>query len=202
MAPRKRQLLVPDPDVMALMQGIAALLHPFGEVVLHDVAADRIAAIINPFSRRVVGDPSLLSSLPSTDGGVLGPYEKVNTDGHRIVSVSIPVADGRGLVCINLDRQPLDGAMELLQRFVGARVEQPTELFERDWHDAISVVVDDWCRRHQRRRDLLTRTERLSIVSELDGKGLFATRGAASHVAHTLDSSRSLVYQLLKEARQ
>jgi D-arginine utilization repressor len=190
-------------EMRPLIAGIAALLHPFAEVVIHDVERDRIAAIWNPFSGRKVGDRSLLNELADTAPGfgVLGPYEKVGSDGHRITSVSVEADGGSALVCINLDRHPLDSAVELLRSFAVATQPQPPALFERDWRESIAGLVDDWCRQHLRRRDSLNRSERIEIISELDHKGLFATRGAAAHAARSLDISRSALYELLKEAR-
>jgi D-arginine utilization repressor len=190
-------------EMRPLIAGIAALLHPYAEVVIHDVERDRIVAIWNPISGRKIGDRSLLNELPETAPGfgVLGPYEKTDVAGHRITSVSIEADDGRAMVCINLDRHPLDSAVELLRSFAAATQPQPPALFERDWRESIAGLVDDWCRQHLRRRDALTRSERVEIISELDHKGLFATRGAAAHAARSLDISRSALYELLKEAR-
>jgi D-arginine utilization repressor len=185
-----------------VIEGVVALLHPHAEVVVHDVERDLIVAIWNPFSGRRVGDPSLLSELPDHKPGfgVLGPYEKTGIDGHRITSVTTEIADGAGLICINLDRFPLDTAIETLSRFAAAAHPQPSMLFERDWREEIAVVVDDWCRRHRTDRTRLRREERVEIVRVLDDKGLFATRHAAAHVARTLGVSRATIYSLKQEA--
>jgi D-arginine utilization repressor len=186
-----------------LIEGIVALLHPHAEVVVHDVKRDRIVALWNPISRRSVGDDSLLRELPVHEAGfgVLGPYEKIGVDGHRITSVTMEIADGAGLVCVNLDRFALDTAIEALQRFAQAVTPQPAALFERDWREEIARVVDEWCRQHQVNRDRLNREQRAEIVKLLDDKGLFATRNAGTHVATTLGVSRATIYSLLQEAR-
>jgi predicted transcriptional regulator YheO len=44
----------------AIAQAISLLLYPHAEVVLHDLKTGRIAAIYNPFSKRKVGEESLL----------------------------------------------------------------------------------------------------------------------------------------------
>lgn len=188
-------------------EAIAALLHPHAEVVVHDVGTDRIVGLWNGFSGRSVGDPSLLSQLPAPVGGsrMLGPYPKVLADGRRLTSVSAIVSDAHGgpiaMVCVNLDRSPLDGAIEMLQRFAAPLTNRPPELFERDWREQIALVVDDRCRERSWRRDRLTRGARLELVQELDARGLFATRHAAEHAARALGISRASVYALLKEAR-
>ena len=47
----------------AAADGFAALLFPDLEAVVHDVRSGRITHIANGFSRRKVGDPSLLDDL-------------------------------------------------------------------------------------------------------------------------------------------
>ena len=56
---------------------ISALLYPHAEVVIHDLRTDRVAAIWNSFSRRAVGDPSLLGNIADDleVGQVFGPYD-------------------------------------------------------------------------------------------------------------------------------
>jgi D-arginine utilization repressor len=190
----------------SLIEGVVALLHPHAEVVVHDVRKDRVVAIWNPFSARKVGDRSLLGALadvaPSPrSGDVLGPYEKVGVDGHRVVSVSIPIANGAGMVCINLDRHPLDQAITMLQRFAQAVEPQPQVLFERDWREEIHRVVEEWCRQHHVDQARLNRQQRAQLLMVLDDKGLFATRNAATLVSHTLNISRATVYASLQEIR-
>jgi predicted transcriptional regulator YheO len=186
---------------------IAALLHPYAEVVVHDLGADRIVGIWNAFSGRRVGDPSLLSELPEPlDGSlVLGPYAKVLSDGRGLTSVSAVVRESGdepvGLLCVNLDRSPLDGAVEMLRAFAAPVTERPPELFDRDWREQIALVVDSQCRERGWRRDALRRPERLALVRALDARGLFATRNAAEHAGRALGVSRASIYALLKEAR-
>ncbi len=186
-----------------LIEAVVALLHPHAELVVHDVRRDRVAAIWNPFSGRRVGDPSLLGELPEHEKGfrVLGPYGKLNPDGHRITSVTVEIADGDGLICINLDRQPLEDAIKALSRFAAAIEPRPSALFERDWQDEISRFVDDWCRREFLDGARLRKAQRTTLIGELDAKGLFATRNAAGHVARALGISRATVYSTLRGTR-
>jgi D-arginine utilization repressor len=203
---RTRKSQIPSFDFAPftpLIEGIAALLHPHAEVVVHDVKRDRIVALWNPISKRSVGDDSLLGELPEHEAGfgVLGPYEKIGVDGHRITSVTMEIADGAGLVCVNLDRFALDCAIDALQRFAQAITPQPAALFERDWREEIARVVDEWCRQNRLNRDRLARDQRVVIIKLLDDKGMFATRKAGTHIATTLGVSRATIYSLLQEAR-
>lgn len=188
-------------------EAIAALFHPFAEVAVHDIRRDRIVALWNPISGRQVGDDSLLEELPDypEDARVIGPYPKVLADGRAITSVSVVLHNAkgvrRGLLCINFDRSPLDGTIELLTRLAAPIQERPPELFDRDWREQIALLVDAECRARHLRRDRLTRDQRLTLVRLLDERGLFATRNAAAHAARALGASRTTIYALLKEAR-
>jgi D-arginine utilization repressor len=188
-------------------EAIAALFHPLAEVAVHDIRRDRIVALWNPISGRQVGDASLLDELPDypEDARVIGPYAKVLADGRAVTSVSVVLHNAkgarRGLLCINFDRSPLDGTIELLSRFATPVQERPPELFDRDWREQIALLVDAECRARQLRRDRLTREQRLALVRLLDERGLFATRNAAAHAARALGASRTTIYALLKEAR-
>ncbi len=193
--------------VVPVCAAVAALLHPHGEVVLHDLASDTIAGIWNPVSGRAIGDPSLLEELPERWDRVpvQGPYAKVLADGRPVSAVSAVVADAdgvaRGLLCVNLDRSPLEGAAELLRAFAAPVAPRPPELFRRDWRERIALVVDAECRERGVARERLGRDGRREVVAALDAQGLFATRGAAEHAGRALGVSRATVYALLREAR-
>ena len=192
---------------VATCEAIVALFHPFAEVAVHDIRRDRIVGLWNPISERKIGDRSLIDELPpySEDARVIGPYPKVLADGRAITSVSVVMHNGkgvpRGLLCINFDRSPLDGTIDLLVRFAAAVEDRPPELLDRDWREQILLVVDEECRSRSLRRDRLTRGHRLDLVRVLDERGLFATRNAATHAGRALGVSRTTIYALLKEAR-
>jgi predicted transcriptional regulator YheO len=187
---------------------IAALLFPHAEVVVHELGADRIVALWNPFSGRACGDPSLLQELPAhwSEQPMQGPYPKVELDGRPISAVSavVPDASGvpRGLLCVNLDRTPLDGAARLLGALFAPTAAPPAELFERDWRDQIASLVAGYCAELAVPRERLTRGQRVALIGRLEHAGLFATRGAADHTATALGVSRATVYSMLKEIRE
>jgi D-arginine utilization repressor len=188
-------------------EAVVALLSPLAEVAVHDIRRDRIVAIWNPISERKIGGRSLLAELPSYPERerVIGPYSKVLADGRAITSVSVVLRNAkgvpRGVLCINFDRSPLDGMIDLLVRFAAPVEDRPPELFDRDWREQILLVVDEECRSRRLRRDRLTREQRLDLVRVLDERGLFATRNAAAHASRALGVSRTTTYALLKEAR-
>ena len=54
---------MPQTAYRPLCDAIALLLQPQAEVVLHDLATETVAYIANPFSRREIGEPSLLHEI-------------------------------------------------------------------------------------------------------------------------------------------
>jgi predicted transcriptional regulator YheO len=189
-------------DVDRVAEAISMLFHPHVEVALHDLPSGRIVRLWNPISGRRPGDESLIE--PDFQGhasseSVIGPYEQVDIRGHRTTSVSVPVDEGRMLLCINFDRSALDGAIAVLMSLAAAHVERPAELFARDWRVRINESIADWCAsRNLVARDL-DKAVRGELVKHLDHEGLFETRKAAEHVATALGVSRATVYNLRKE---
>jgi predicted transcriptional regulator YheO len=177
--------------------------------VLHDAERDRVLAIWNPLARRAPGDPSKLGELdqlaPSGDD-VYGPYEKLLADGRRLSSVSAvlrgPTGEAAALLCINLDRTPMEHAAALLAGFAAPSTPRPEPLFEQDWGDRVQQIVGAFVRAHGCPVERLSRDQRLSALSELDQAGIFSVRRAVPVVANALRVSRSTVYALLAELKE
>jgi len=203
---------IPDDRVRQfapVAQAVALLLGPYAEVVLHDAVIDQILAVWNPMSDRAAGDPSLLGELadlsPSASD-VFGPYEKLLADGRRLSSVSavLRTADGAlsAVLCINLDRTPLDQAVAVLSALAAPTSPRPKPLFEHDWPDRIRQTVGAYVRASGRPVDRFTRDDRLQLLQDLDESGVMAVRRIMPVVATALRVSRSSVYSLLADMRR
>ncbi|GAA1090070.1 MULTISPECIES: PAS domain-containing protein [Kitasatospora] len=189
-------------------QAVALLLGPYAEVVLHDAERDRVLAIWNPHAGRAPGDPSLLGELDRLEPAaqdVFGPYEKLLADGRRLSSVSavLRAEDGRpsAVLCVNLDRTPLDQAAAVLSRFAAPTVERPEALFEQDWTERIQEIVGTHVRERGRAVERFGRAERMEVLADLDRAGVFSVRRAVPVVATALKASRSTVYALLADLK-
>jgi predicted transcriptional regulator YheO len=189
-------------------RAVALLLGPYAEVVLHDPDSDRVLAVWNPMTTRGPGDPSLLGELDALDPSardVYGPYPKLLADGRRLSSVSAVLRDAEdrpsAVLCINLDRTPLEQAAAVLSAFGAPTVQRPEPLFEQDWSERIQHIVGGWVRETGRPVERMTRQDRLTVLGRLDRDGVFAVRRAAPVVAGALRVSRSTVYGLLAELR-
>ncbi|MBB6345336.1 putative transcriptional regulator YheO [Nonomuraea muscovyensis] len=190
-------------------QAVALLLGPYAEVVLHDPVTDRVLEIWNPMASRGRGDPSLLGELDELDPSaqdVYGPYEKLLADGRRLSSVSAVLRDAQerpsAVLCINLDRTPLEQAAAVLSAFGAPAVRRPEPLFEQDWSERIQQVIGGYVRETGRPLERMTRPDRLAILGRLDEARVFAVRRAVPVVAGALRVSRSTVYGLLAELRE
>lgn len=189
-------------------QAVALLLGPYAEVVLHDPETDRVLEIWNPMGSRGPGDPSLLGELDELDPSaqdVYGPYEKLIADGRRLSSVSAVLRDAQdrpsAVLCINLDRTPLEQAAAVLSAFGAPAVQRPEPLFEQDWYERIQHVIGSHVRETGRPVERMTRQDRLAILGRMDEVRVFAVRRAVPVVAGALRVSRSTVYGLLAELR-
>lgn len=189
-------------------QAVALLLGPYAEVVLHDPDTDRVLEIWNPMATRGPGDPSLLGELDELDPSaqdVYGPYEKLLADGRRLSSVSAILRDVQdrpsAVLCINLDRTPMEQAVSVLSAFGAPTVQRPEPLFEQDWSERIQHIIGTYVRETGRPVERLTRQDRLAVLGRLDEARVFAVRRAAPVVAGALRVSRSTVYGLLADLR-
>ncbi|MFG2860838.1 transcriptional regulator [Streptomyces sioyaensis] len=200
-----------DPRVRTwapVCRAVALLLGPYAEVVLHDPDTDRILAIWNPMTSRGPGDPSLLGELDTLDPtarDVFGPYEKLLADGRRLSSVSAVLRDAddkaSAVLCVNLDRTPLEQAAAVLSAFGAPSAPRPEPLFEEDWSERVQHIVGAYVRECGRPVERLTRQDRLAVLARLEEAKVFAVRRAAPVVAGTLRVSRSTLYGLLAELR-
>ncbi len=191
-----------------MADGIAALLFPVAEVVVHDLASQTVVHLANNLSRRELGDASALEDLAiDAQHSVIGPYEKQNWDGGRMRSVSVVIRDDvgvpLGVVCINLSIAVFEQARAALDLFVtGVRVmPQPDLLFRDDWQERINTFLHGWLHDHQLSLPSLTREQKRALVIALDRDGAFRGRSAATYVAKVLSMGRATVFKHLKSAR-
>lgn len=200
-------------EVKALLpvaEAITKLLHPHAEVVVHDMQQNNIAAIFNAYSKRQVGDDSLLSEqeLMATMNDCVGPYPKTNWDGRQLKSVSSVVRDSSGdpvaMLCINLDISQLQLCQQAISQFINLNLmEQPPEpLFVDDWQTRVNEYVHQYLADQQLSLHSITRDDKRKIVHHLNEVGAFSGKNAAQYIAQILGVSRASVYQYLKATQK
>ena len=200
-----------------IADAIAMLLHPYAEVVIHDIVKDIIVHIANPYSKRKVGDSSYLGLDGSqSDFGleknVLGPYEKTGDDGQRIRSITAVLRNEEakpiGILCINLDFSPLEtafeSAFEVLNGLIRpAEVEaRPEIIFREEWREQIKLEIRAFRLEKGLTQDSMNAKERRELMRRIDQKRLFYARKSVEQVASLLKISRATAYKDLNQIRK
>jgi len=192
-------------NACATADAVALLFGARVEVVVHDLAVERIAHIANPLSHRAPGDPSNMSEIDL--GGaqaVIGPYEKVNWDGSILRSISIMQRRSDGtpayVICVNHDQADVQALQRAAQMLCPppSQAPRPAALFRNDWHDRLNTYATAWCRHRGLRIDDLARSDRRALMADLDASGALAERHAAAYVARMVGVSRATIYNDLK----
>ena len=196
---------------------IAKLLHPYAEVVIHDIEKDNIVHIANPYSKRQVGDTSYLGLDNDQfdfglDKNVLGPYEKTGDDGQRIRSITAVLrneaAKPIGILCINLDFSTLetvfDSALEILNGLIRPPDSQarPEVIFREEWQEQIKLEIRAFRCEKGRTQEPMSTRERRELMRRIDQKRLFYARKSVEQVASLLKISRATAYKDLNQIRK
>ncbi|MEC5207098.1 putative transcriptional regulator YheO [Vogesella perlucida] len=192
-----------------LADSIAKLFFPYAEVVIHDLAEQRVRYLANNLSRREIGDASGLEDIERTIADrFVGPYEKLNWDGRRMRCVSSVLFDDAGqalgVMCINFNIavfEDMHGMLGMLLKGAGL-VEQPAELFRDDWQERINTFMHGWLQQRQLALNGLTREQRRELVAALFAEGAFQGKSATHYIANVLGLGRATVYKYLKEMKE
>ncbi|MFA6916858.1 MAG: PAS domain-containing protein [Parachlamydiales bacterium] len=187
-----------------IAEAIAALLFPNAEVVLHNLKTGCIEGIFNNFSKRKIGDDSLLDEMGELDSqDFFEPYFKTNWDGRRIKSVTAVLKNESkkpiGLLCINLDISKWNEMHQFILEMIKPATEMPDFLFKNDWREKINIYVSTYLKQHALRLESLSKPEKQQLLIALYKEGAFDTKNAASYIAEVLQISRATVYNYLKE---
>lgn len=194
----------------AAADGIAALLFPDLEAVVHDLRSGLIVHIANGFSKRKVGDASLICDLPDLDPtlDVLGPYEKSGPNNRTLRSISIVARSESGeivaLLCLNFDITALSQVQKLLSGFaVGLQPQaRPAALFSADWRETLNDIVEKISVEHCVRRNDFGRTEIMLVLTQARANGLLDIRNFVDFFSEYFEISRATVYNYLKAIPQ
>lgn len=192
----------------AAADGIAALLFPDLEAVVHDVRSGLIAHIANGFSKRKVGDASLISDLPELEKGldVIGPYEKTGPNNRMLRSITVAARSEDGeivaLLCLNFDVTALSQVQKLLSGFAAGMKPQarPDALFNSDWREKLNDIVEAISVEKCVRRSDFGRAEITLALVEARANGLLDIRNFVDYFGEYFDISRATVYNYLKAA--
>jgi len=208
--------LLEDGNVEALLDvlstiadGVSATLGEWCEVVIHDLR-DLDSSIVhisgNVTSRKVGGQVPVfgLANILSGRTEPLINYTAYTDDGKTLKSSSILVHDENGKAvaafCINVNVTPL----LLFQRFLRmlpAGHEEPEggESFSPDLGQMVETMIADCAYEVGKPVSLMSKSDRVEVVKELDEKGVFQLRKSVPLVAERLGVTEKTVYNYLTE---
>ena len=153
-----------------MADGIDALMHPHAEVVIHDLAIQKVVYIANNYSNRDIGSPSYVDEIDFAESDkLIGPYSKTNWDGRDLKSVTIVMngSDGKpeALICINLDISEFKLMHQMLGQILTSQTEdvQVDALFRDDWHERINQSIQEWLHKQNLTLKGLSRSEKREI---------------------------------------
>lgn len=197
-------------EYFPVAQAISALLYPHAEVVIHDLQTGTIAAIYNNFSKRNVGDESLIEELSDYASlpDVFPVYTKTNWDGKKLKSSTATLRDKKktpiGLLCMNLDVSKWDEFRHLLDQWVGVQDDQdkPEVLFKDDWREKINLYVSEYLTKENLTLKALSKEMKRDLIKALHREGAFKAKNAANYMADVLELSRATIYNYLRIANE
>ncbi|NGO12478.1 transcriptional regulator [Streptomyces sp. HC44] len=197
-----------------VIDGIAATLGSFCEVVVHDFRRpeESVVAIAGSVTGRRVG-----GSMSEIGMGILARGDEASDelnyltrtgDGKIVKSSTMVLRDSTGKVfgalCVNLDITAVNQAHALIGEIAGvttARAAVPTTTFGNDIGSVVDAIVDSHQLRQNKTWSELDRGRRLELFRSLDERGVFAVRRAVEQVAARLGISRASAYTYLSDAR-
>lgn len=196
----------------SIADAVVALFRPHVEVVIHDLATNRIAYIANAnaVSKRHVGDASAGDRFDDTTlkKDVIGPYRKINRDGRNLRSTTAVLRDDDarpvGMMCINYDVSALERISEqvALLAFLPGSLEPHAPFFHDNWRQALERAIRDFEVHAGVAAPLMDPDMRRQLIGELDAAGLLSVRNASSVVARRMSMSRAGLYSYLKAIRE
>ena len=185
------------------VSGLATMLGPGNEVVLHDLSRlpDSIIATAGDVTGRTTGGPMtdlLLGLVRRGTTHDLTDYETHGPNGRPIRSSTIFLRDEAGVaigcLCINSERPAAT---------TGPRGEgKQRETFPPDVDSLQRFLVDHAIDRTGVPVDLMKKSHKAAVVQELDEAGYFLIKDSVDRLAAELAVTRYTIYNYLNEIRR
>lgn len=192
------------------------------EIALLDLREGKrcITAIANgQNSGRTVGAPLTDLALKIIKEGIwkkepyLLNYSGLTKDKRPLISSTFFIKEGQellGMLCLNVDTQIYQQLCQSILKLGGLSIDSPsskfidlpvehTETFTNDIGDIIASAMPDYITENRIPADRLTQDEKISIVKQLNEKGVFMIKGAVSEAALKLNCSDATIYRYLSK---
>lgn len=196
-----------------IVEGLARTFGEHCEVVLHDFTdlTSSIVAIHNSHvSNRAAGAPITNLGLKLLRRGeqrenLFLNYLNKGIKEKVIKSSSMMIRDEYqnviGCLCMNIDITYMLMAENVLKQLtkLDEEEEKEVESFSLSVHDLMSQIIDSCVKKMGKPIPLMSKEDKISLVSQLDQTGLFLIKGAVQHVAELLDVSKFTIYNYLEK---
>ncbi len=106
-----------------------------------------------------------------------------------------------GALCLNFNISEITQLSYELQDFINIEENDQSEAFFDNVHEVIEEMVRQVIREFNKPTGLLTKEEKVEIVSILDGKGAFLIKGSTEYLADVLNVSKFTIYNYLQSVR-
>lgn len=202
-----------------VMRALASAAGPSVEVVLHNLdGADvdlghTIMAIENGHvTGRSVGGPSTNLALDvmkdrQKDHDAFG-YRGLTSDGRELRCSSVYFHNAAGDIiaslCVNVDLSPLQRARDTLEALLpvaGPAVDGPQEHFGSDMVSVMDQMIAEAIGEIGRPVAQMTRDDKITVLENLDQRGVTQMRKSIETIATRLQISRVTAYSYLDDAR-
>ncbi|MDI3472839.1 MAG: hypothetical protein PWQ20_556 [Thermotogaceae bacterium] len=202
-----------------VVKGLAEMLGPDYEIVLHDVSTPEksIIAIENGhITGREVGGPLtdlglyILSSKKFKNTNYLANY-MTEVNGKKLRSTTIFIRNEKkeivGLLCINYDMTKAEILKSMVDHLVSlSKIDIPpsqeTESFPKKIDDLLAEELKNARKILGKPLQLATKEERLKIVNILHNNGFFMLKGSVEVLANEMRISKFTVYSYLREIKK
>ena len=195
---------------IALCDAIGKLFYPNVEVVMHDLESKKLVHIVNAFSKRRVGDAMLSDARDNKalHEDFVGPYDKRNTDGKRLKSVSVILRDVNempiGMICINYNTELVHSLLDSLKGLLHVNdvgTSKPSVLFSQSWQEHTDETIEKYLSMKNISLLGLSVDDKKELVAFLDKEGIFSIRNVVVYVCSVLTISKATLYNWLKVIR-
>ena len=199
----------------AVVDGIASLIGPFCEIVLHsleDLNTSAIKIANGENTGRQVGSPitdlalKMLKDIEGSKRNFSRSYFTRAKGGVLMKSITVAIRNGEdrviGLLCINVN---LDAPFsQVLQSFMptqDADEAASSVNFASDVEELVDQTVERTIEEINADKSVSNNTKNRQIVMELYDKGIFDIKDAINRVAERLNISKHTVYLYIRQRK-
>ena len=201
-------------NFVSVAKGVAATFGSNCEVVIHDFS-DLDYSIVAIFNGHVTGrtietkmTENVMKQInKQIDGVDVYNYTGKSTLGRELKSTTTFIRDGEGNIvgcmCINFDMTDMISARNTLNELCKVDEAEINVIGEiNKVNDVLYDIVENTIHKYGRPVIYLTKDEKVSIVKDLEDKGVFLIKGAIDYVADSLQVSRYTIYNYLDGIRE